>query len=151
MEKPFGSPTTPGLAVTFKNYLIELVCLNCDKRISARFWKSNSYWSKKYVREIKGVHNLSLLIDFENLLNQKLIIQIIKDRLIKSLTAKKTLDRIVFLMKKEEKKEEKKIDSFMSNHTPEVAIDMEKNSRFIDVKKKDKFSSIREIEQNGKE
>jgi len=148
MEKLFDSPTTPGLKIDFKNYLIELVCLNMDRKLSARFWKSNNYWAKKYPREIKGVSNLGKLIDFNDTLVQKLLIGIIKDSWIKSLSAKKTLSTIIkklnILYEKEiEKRKISDEKIVMSIFSPE------ENARYVDGGNKNKLTLIKELENNG--
>lgn len=164
MEKSFDSPTTPGLKIDFKNYLIELVCINCDKRISSRFWKSNEYWSSKYKREIKGVHNLIKSFDapitedtkvnvVENSpFAQKILIQVIKNLNIKSLSAKKTIEKII--------KDYKKIFEKEYNHRLSTAnektinseiVNGKENARYIDSGNKNKLSILKDIEENGEE
>jgi len=148
MEKSFDSPTTPGLKIDFKNYIIELVCLNMDKKLGPRFWKSNNYWAKKYPREIRGIGNLSKLTDFNNSLIQKLLIGIIKDSWIKSLSAKKTLNTIIkklnILYGREiEKRKTNDEKMVMSIFSPE------ENARYVDTGNKNKISLIKELENNG--
>jgi hypothetical protein len=149
MEKSFDSPTTPGLPIDFRNYVVELVCLNMDKKLGPRFWKSNNYWAKKYPREIKGISNLSKLTDFNNPLIQKLLIGIIKDGWIKSLSAKKTLNTIIkkldILYKKEIEKRK------ISDEKIVVSIfSPEENARYVDTGTKNKLSILKDIEENGK-
>ena len=162
MEKSFDSPTTPGLKIDFKNFIIELVCINCDKRLGPRFWRSNEYWSSKYKREIKGVHNLirsfDAPIDKDTKVNtvenspfaQKILIQIIKNLNIKSLSAKKTIQKIIG--------NHKKIFSTEYDHrlsmANEKAIDSEiinskENARYVDSGSKNKLSILKDIENSG--
>jgi hypothetical protein len=158
MNKIYKSPTTPGLDIDFRNYIIELVCLNLDKKLGPKFWKSNTYWSSKYKREIRGFSNLISSFNSPvnedikvNLLEQplakKILIQIIKKMNIKSLSAKKTIDRIVLNTKKIYMSEI--LERYNEKESEEIKIDMNKNSKFIDVVKKNKRSSIRQIENNG--
>jgi len=158
MEKTFDSPTTPGLKISIRDYVIETVCLNVNKKLGPRFWRDNTYWSNKYKREIKGFSNLVKAFDSPidkdmkvNLLEQplakKILIQIIKKMNIKSLSAKKTIDRIVLNTKKSYISEISERSS-STKQVEEIGIDMSKNSKFVDGKKKNKLSSIRDIE-NG--
>lgn len=162
MEKSFDSPTTPGLKIDFKNYLIELVCINCDKRISSRFWKSNEYWSSKYKREIKGVHNLIKSFDapiaedmkvnvVENSpFAQKILIQVIKSLNIKSLSAKKTIQKIMTNYKKAYLKEyNNRLSITKENTINSEIVNGKENARYIDGGKKNKLSILKDIEKNG--
>lgn len=162
MEKSFDSPTTPGLKIDFKNYLIELVCINCDKRIGTRFWKSNEYWSSKYKREIKGVHNLikcfDAPIDEELKVNtvenspfaQKILIQVIKNLNIKSLSAKKTIQKIITNHKKIFSKEYDHRLSIANEKTINSEIvNGKENARYIDGGNRGKLSILKDIEKNG--
>jgi len=162
MEKLFDSPTTPGLKIDFKNYLIELVCLNCDKRIGPRFWRNNNYWSSKYKREIKGTYNLinnfnapitedmKVNVIENNPFAQKILIQVIKNLNIKSLSAKKTIQKIMTNYKKAYLKEYNNRLSITKENTinSEIANGKE-NARYIDTGKKNKLSILKDIEKNG--
>lgn len=148
MVKSFDSPTTPGLKIDFKNYLIELVCINCDKKLTLRFWKSNVYWAKKYPREIKGVSNLSKLLNFEDVLIQKLLIGIIKDSWIKSLSAKKTLNTIVKKLNIIYETEKQK--RLIQESKVEINQFSDKeNARYSGDGSKSKISILRDLEDNG--
>lgn len=74
-EKTYASPTTPGLMVTFTNFLVELVCLNKQRRLPARFWKLPD-WHKRYANEIRGVLRWAKLHEdeLENPLYRKAVI-----------------------------------------------------------------------------
>jgi len=160
--KSFDSPTTNGLKIDFRNYVIELVCLNIDPKLISRFWKSNKYWSGKYPREIRGFSNLKKAIestvnnnlpgefsqfDLEESFSQKILINIIKKLNIKSLSATKTITKIVstFL---------KMYNAEYSTRVNKVQLDFitivepEKNTKFIEPKIKNKLSKLRELE-NG--
>jgi len=158
MEKTFDSPTTPGLRIDFKNYLIELVCLNCDKKLPSRFWKSNVYWTNKYKREIKGVHNLWNMLDanvcllnFDNPLAQTVLISIIKTTCIKSLSAKKTLNKIVNRLKTEyEIERRKRLDQAAKIEIEKTFSDKD-NARYSGDGSRNKLAILRNIESNGEE
>jgi len=164
MEKSFDSPTTPGLKIDFKNYLIELVCINCDKRIGPRFWKNNIYWSSKYKREIRGVYNLIKSFDapitedtkvnvVENSpFAQKILIQVIKNLNIKSLSAKKTVQKIIANHKKIFAKEYDHRLSVANEKTINSEIvNGKENARYVDTGNKNKLSILKDIEENGEE
>jgi hypothetical protein len=53
-EATYPSPTTPGMAVPFRSYVVELVCLNMNRCLGPRFWADHGYWAKKYARECRG-------------------------------------------------------------------------------------------------
>jgi hypothetical protein len=157
MEKSFDSPTTPGLRIDFPNYLIELVCLNCDRKLTSRFWKSSIYWTNKYKREIKGVHNLrnmlesfACLLNFDNPLAQTVLIDIIKRTCIKSLSAKKTVTKIVGKLKVEYEKERQR-RLLMAHARVLPSKNDEQNSRYLDDRSKNKLSILRELENSGEE
>jgi len=146
-KHPYASPTTPGLYVTFRNYVIELVCLNTNPKIGPRFWSNQGYWAPKYKREIRGVSNLSKSLDFTDTLIQTALIQIIKEYRIKALVATKTVNRIVKLTNRRvEHLNEQRI---MLAQKPQPAkIDTQKNSTFIDTGGKNTLAKLREAE-NG--
>ena len=155
MSKDYKSPTTPGLDIDFKNYIIELVCLNMNKNLKPKFWRNDKYWTGKYKREIKGVSNL--MSSFESQINKdtkiilldqplakKILIQTIKKLNIKSLSAKKTVDKIVLTTKKAYIAEVSQRSNKVQVENPE--IDFNKNALFVDGSKKNKLSRIRDME-----
>ncbi len=162
MNKNFDSPTTNGLKIDFRNYIIELVCLNVNPKLIPRFWKSNKYWAGKYPREIRGFSNLKKAIestinnnligefskfDIEEQFVQKILINTIKKLNVRSLSATKTISKIIATFLKMYNAEyNTRIDKIGSNFTD--AIEPEKNSKFIDINKKNKLSKLRELE-NG--
>ena len=146
-KHPYASPTTPGLYVTFRNYIIELVCLNTNHKIGPRFWSEQGYWAPKYRREVRGVFNLSNVLDFTKPLTQTALVQIITEYRIKALIAKKTVDRVVRLTNKRITKLSEQREVLSKKHQ-QVDIDSKKNSTFIDTGKKNTLSKIREAE-NG--
>lgn len=146
-KHPYPSPTTPGLYVAFRDYVIELVCLNTNPKIGPRFWSDKGYWAPKYKREIRGVSNLSKELDFDNILTQTAIIQIIKEYRVKALIAKKTKDKVVRLVRRHIDDLEKQRTS-LKNKPQHLPIDIKKNSTFIDTGTKSILAKIKEAE-NG--
>lgn len=148
----FRSPTTPGLLITFKNYIIELVCLNLNSKLDPYFWKGAQYWKDKYGREIKGIFNLMKLVNDDSKIAQTAMINVIKKLNIKSLSAKKTLYKIQNAVVKEKKalilKRQEEPDGV---GVVELKAYMEKNSKFIDVGKQTKLDKLRKLENSGKE
>lgn len=143
----YASPTTPGLYVTFRDYIIELVCLNVDSKLGPRFWSEQGYWAPKYRREIRGVSNLGKLLDFTKMLTQTALVQIIKEYRIKALVAKKTVEKINKLTCRRIKDITAQ-RAVLSDKSPIVVIDSKKNSTFIDTGEKSTLAKIREAE-NG--
>ena len=94
-KHPYASPTTPGLHVAFRDYIIELVCLNVNPKIGPRFWSDPGYWAPKYKREIRGMSNLGKELNLADTLTQTALVQIIKEYRIKALLAKKTKDSVI--------------------------------------------------------
>ena len=145
----YPSPTTVGLSVTFNNYLIELLCLNMDRKLCARFWKyGGKYWVAKYRREIKGVHNL--LKNFESLedtLLQRTIIGTIRKLDIKSMLAAKTVNKVVKAVKINYEQELSKRKQMVSNTKPHESIS---SSEFVDTGRETRLAKIKAI-QHGKE
>ena len=149
-KHPYQSPTTPGLYVTLRAYIIELVCLNMERRLAPRFWRGE-YWSKKFAREVRGVR---LLLDemggAENPVYQKAIFRAIKKTGCQSLMRKTTREKIVRATKKAYGAimAERKL---MADHTPNVEVGsdyMAKNAKFVNPAGDDKLSKIRGVE-NG--
>ena len=146
----YESPTTPELMVTFRNYIIELVCRNTNRKIGPRFWSSNDYWRKKYSRETRGVKQLSEAFDFENPMVRTALIQVIQERNIKALVAKKTIAFIIVTTKEKIKQLTEQREHLAAN-SPVSEIDTKKNARLIDTRPKNKLARIREIENGKKE
>lgn len=146
-KHPYASPTTPGLYVTFRDYIIELVCLNTNPKIGPRFWSDQSYWAPKYKREIRGVSNLGKELDLTDVLTQTAVTQIIKEYRIKALVATKTKDRVVRLVRRRisDLREQRKT---LAKKQPQVPIDAKKNATFVDTGKRSTLAKVRESE-NG--
>jgi hypothetical protein len=116
-----------------------------DRKLGPRFWKSNTYWAKKYPREIKGVSNLSKLLNFEDPLVQRLTIETIKNGWVKSLSAKKTLDTMVKKINILYEKEKQK------RNNEKVVLEIfspQENARYTDTGSKSKLGILKDIE-NG--
>lgn len=144
----YTSPTTPGLEVTFRNYVIELVCMNTARwPLKARFWADKKYWGPKWGREIKGMSNLeeALGIPFSDKLLQLSVIDCIRKQNIKSLSAKKTIQKLASAVLKEYNNKKQEIEQI--EVTNESA---EENSVFAKSGKKTKFSKLLEIERGKK-
>lgn len=144
-QYPYASPTTPGLYVTFRAYIIELICLNVNHKIGPRFWSDRKYWGPKFRREIKGVENIFQQLEVLDAITQTAFVQIIKEHNIKSLTYKSTVKRVsknISLRKIELEKRRAKFQE--KQHQPEINI--KKNSTFVDTGKKNLITKIREAE-----
>lgn len=146
-KHPYASPTTPGLYVTFRNRIIEMVCLNVNPKIGPRFWSDPKYWGPKYRREIRGVSNLGKELDFTDVLTQTALIKIIAKYNIKALVAKKTVARVVKLTRQYRKELLGQRESLAKKEQP-IAIDSKKNSTFVDTGEKSVLAKIRDVE-NG--
>lgn len=146
-KHPYASPTTPGLYVALKDYLIELVCLNVNPKIGPRFWSDPKYWASKYSREVRGVSNLGKELDLTDALTQTAIVHVIKNHRIKALVAKKTVAKVIKLTNKHLAllKEQRVL---LANKPQQAPIDTKKNSTFVDTGRKSILARIREAE-NG--
>ncbi len=145
----YPSPTTSGLFVTFNNYIIELICLNMDKKLCPRFWKfANKYWQAKYRREIKGVHNLLKNFEFlDNPLLQRTIIDVVRKLDIKSMLAKKTVDRVTKAVKISYEQALYKPKQMASHTKPQESVS---SSEFVGVGNKTKMAKIKAIRDGKK-
>lgn len=144
---PYESPTTPGLYITFRAYIIELICLNLSKKIGPRFWSDPKYWGPKFRREVKGVDNVLKALGIIDTITQTAFIQIIKEYNIKSLSYKTTVNRVIkyiCIRRTDLDKQRAKLQE----KPPQRIIDPKKNSTFIDVGEKNTLTKIREAE-NG--
>lgn len=144
---PYASPTTPGLYITFRAYIIELICLNVNKKIGPRFWSDQKYWGPKFRREVKGVDNVLQQLGTIDPLVQTAFVQIICEHNIKSLTYKTTVNKVVKNIrgKKGDLKQQR---AELKDKPQPQTIDTQKNSTFIDTGKKNILAKIREAE-NG--
>ncbi len=145
----YKSPTTPGLEVTFSNYLIESICLNTDRKLCPRFWKyATKYWVAKYRREIKGVHNL--LKNFESLedpLLQRTIVDTISKLDIRSMLATKTVNRVVKAVKVNYEQELNKRKQMALDTKPHKPVS---SSEFVDVGSGPKLAKIKAMKDGKK-
>lgn len=117
--KTYESITTPGLKITFGQLVVELVCLNMDPKLPARFWRDASYWRQKFSREMCGFNKFSkLYADIDNPLRQKAIIAAIRQLHNQSLLPAKTLDRLDKLVAIEFDKLQEALFA-MQRHAPE--------------------------------
>lgn len=146
---PYASPTTPGLYVTFRAYIIELICLNMNPKLGPRFWSDRKYWGPKFRREVKGVDNVVKQLDITNTLIQTALVQIIKNHNIKSLTYKTVAQRVVRSVEKRKADLEEQRIRFGKKQPPQ-AIDVKKNSTFVDTEEKSTLGKIREVEDGQK-
>lgn len=144
---PYASPTTPGLYVTFRAYIIELLCLNINNKLGPRFWSDKKRWGPKFGREVKGVDNVIKQLGSEDTLFQTAFIQIVLSHNIKSLMYKTTVRRVVKNVLKRKVDLEQQRRDLQSKPAPQT-IDVKKNSTFVDTGKKGVLARIRETE-NG--
>jgi len=148
-KRPYESPTTPNLYVTVGDYIIELVCLNTNKKIGARFWSDKKYWGPKYRREVRGIANLKKELDLTDPIIQRALIEIIKTHNIKALVSNKTVAKVVKLtVSLAEDMKDKRLA--LSKTDTYIEIDEQKNSTFVTQKQKNRLSKIREIEHGKK-
>ena len=146
-KHPYASPTTPGLDVTFRDFIIEMVCLNVNPKIGPRFWSDKKYWGPKYGREIRGMSNLGRDLDLGDTLVQVALIKVIKTNYIKALISKKTVARVVRMTHKCQQELLKQRESF-SKKKQTTTIDSKTNATFVDTGRKNVLAKIRDAE-NG--
>jgi len=151
-NKSFISPTTPGLFIIFRAYIIELICLNIDKKLIPRFWNDTKYWGPKFKRECRGFSNLQKLLNdfsFDEPLVQNAIIASCKKLNIKSLSAKVTTNKLAKKIKDEYDNMVSKRELMIENQPIDTHIDKDfisRNSKFTESGKETKLSKIRRIE-----
>lgn len=147
---PYASPTTPGLYVTFRAYIIELICLNVNNKIGPRFWSDKKYWGPKFGREVKGVSNvLKVIKGDKDPLTQTAFVQVIKEHNIKSLSYKTTVQKVVkyiTIIKADLQKRRTKLNA----KPPVEEIDTKKNSTFVDTGDQGILAKVRNIESGQK-
>ena len=148
-KRPYESPTTPNLYVTVGDYIIELVCLNTNQKIGARFWSDKKYWGPKYRREVRGIANLKQKLDLTDPITQRALIDVIKTHNIKALVSKKTIEKVIklTLLLIEDMKNKRRT---LSQTDTYVEIDEQKNSTFVTPKPDNRLAKIREIEHGKK-
>ena len=146
-KHPYVSPTTPGLYITFRAYIIELVCLNVNKKIGPRFWSDPKYWGPKFRREVKGVDNVIKLLKTMDSITQTAFVQVVQQHNIKSLSYKTTVAKVARNIYKRKTFLEEQRSELMSK-MPQREVDVKRNSTFIDTGDKGVLAKIRESE-NG--
>lgn len=146
-KHPYASPTTPGLYVTFRAYVIELICYNVNKKIGPRFWSDPKYWGPKFRREIKGVDNVLKQLKSVSAITETSFVQIIREHNIKSLTYKSTVRRVVSNIHKRETELERQRTKLVAKPSQQK-VDVVKNSTFVDTGEKGILAKVREAE-NG--
>jgi hypothetical protein len=154
MNKPFTSPTTPGLSVSFADYVVELVCLNMEKNLPQRFWRDNKYWGKKYGRERMGFSKFAKLYDnLDDPTMQRAIINAVKILGNKSLLVEKTLQALDRIARKQYDKliAEKTSLAMCCTETKCDTDYMQANIAItnIDTNHRSRLNRILEIEQSG--
>lgn len=146
-KHPYLSPTTPGLYVTFRDYIIELVCMNVNPKIGPRFWSDTKYWGPKYRREIRGVFNLGKELDLSDTVARRALVDIITKHNIKALVATKTIVKVVCLTSRRiEALSAQRLE--LAEKQQPTKIDSQKNATFVDTGAKNTLSKIRDKE-NG--
>jgi len=146
-KHPYASPTTPGLYVAFRDYVIELVCINVNRNIGPRFWSDQSYWAPKYRREVRGVSNIGKQLDITDTLTQTALIHIIKEYHIQALVSKKTVAKVIKLTNRRiADLKNQRVGLATKQLQPD--IDQGKNSTFVDTGNNSVRAKIREVE-NG--
>jgi len=149
-NKDYRSPTTPGLQITFENYLIELMCLYCFPKLGPRFWREGNRWNKKFAIEHGKIKKLKTLIDFvDDRIHKQAIINIINKNRIQSMSRTKTLEKIKRQLPKEIKSIEEKNKTIIDSGKKYKKITQE-NKTFVDSftsKEKTSRQKILEHEQ----
>lgn len=146
-KHPYLSPTTPGLYITFRAYIIELICLNVNKKIGPRFWADQKYWGPKFRRETKGVANVLTMLTDQDVLVETAFIYVIRQYNIRSLLYKTTVKKVVRNIQKRKIYLEQQREC-LSNKIQHKEIDSKKNSTFVDIGKRGVLAKIRNAE-NG--
>ena len=83
--KDYESPTTPGLMVTFRAYVVERVCLNLRPDLGPRFWKDRKHWQPKFVRESVALSRLLKHFDENDPVVRRAVIEIVDERRMRTL------------------------------------------------------------------
>lgn len=81
----YESPTTPGLMVTFRAYVVERVCLNLRPDLGPRFWKDKRYWEPKFVRESVALARLLEHLDENDPVARRALIEVVDERRMRTL------------------------------------------------------------------
>jgi len=148
----FDSPTTPGLKIDFRNYVIELVCLNTRHHLPPRFWKQ-PYWAKKYARECRGFAKFVKLHEDQicNPAYQQAVIDAIRSINCKSLLIESTLEKLDKAIEKayenllemvstqsQQPKQIEDINRYMKDNSMIVVDGVDENSKFNKLRKIEK-------------
>lgn len=101
MAGEYQSPTTPGLQINFRSYVVELVCLNMDPALPQRFWKDEP-WKGKFARECRGFAKLVAVHgDPDDPLIRKAIVTAIRNTRVKTMLTPSALKRLDPVVKRE--------------------------------------------------
>lgn len=154
MGTTYPSPTTPGLTIDFKNLVVELVCLNMDAKLSARFWLDRKYWAPKYAREVRGFSMLIRLHDdIEDPVFQRATIDALKESRVQTLLNERNLSRLDRLVRRKMEilvAERERLAAQAPETIPAEQY-MERNTRLTSLGRSSRISKILEIERGQEE
>ena len=154
MPDNYPSPTTPGLQIDFKNLVVELVCLNMQPKLGARFWVDRAYWRPKYGREIRGFQKCAKLREnLDDPVMQRAVIEAIKETRCMTLLNERNLsrlDRCVDRKHAEMVEQRRRLAESAPVNIPAEEY-MRRNTRLADVGGASRLKRILEIESGQEE
>lgn len=154
MGTTYPSPTTPGLTIDFKNLVVELVCLNMDAKLPARFWLDRKYWAPKYAREVRGFSKLIRLHDdVEDPVFQRAAIDALKESRVQTLLNERNLSRLDRLVRKKMEILMAQREQLAAQAPETIPAEqyMERNTRLTNLGRSSRISKILEIERGQEE
>jgi hypothetical protein len=150
--KDYDSPTTPGLRVTFQAYVVELVCLNMDRRLGAYFWRKEP-WKSKFGRECIGFNKLVRLHEgVDNSLLNRAVVYAIKTTQVKTMLSPAALKRIDKSLKSELQRITTERETLRATVAPEitdVAAYMKANTGVYVISGNSLVTRLKAVEDNG--
>lgn len=150
MAENYPSPTTPGLEVSFKNLIVELVCLNMESKLPRRFWLNRKYWGPKYGREVRGFQKFSRLHEnLEDPVMQRAIIEAVRETRCMTLLNEQNLSRLDRCVKRKYAELVTQREKLAAQATAPIPADeyMRRNTRLANLGGKSQLQRILEIER----
>ena len=149
--KDYESPTTPGLMVTYRAYVVERVCLNLRPDLGPRFWKDRKYWQPKFVRESVALSRLLRHFDENDPVVRRAVIAVVDERCIRTLMTRNQGGNVKRVRAKHRElvAQRETLAATASEPVGDLEGYVERNRTLSPTTQRNRLSRIREVERRG--
>lgn len=150
-DKAYESPTTPGLMVTFRAYVVERMCLNVRPDLGPRFWKDRRYWQPKFVRESVAVARLLEHLDEDDPVVRRALIEVVDERRMRTLMTRNQHRDVRRVRAKHRQLLAQRETLAATAGEPVADVDgyVERNRSLPPTTQRNRLSRIEEVERRG--